>query len=151
MWRIHELHHSDAALGVTAAVRVHWLEGPLRLLIITLPMGVLLDFPLPDLGGAGLIGLLWLFYIHLNVRLPLGPLTGWISGPQWHRLHHSRELRHRDCNFALYFPFWDRLFGTYRAPAPGEYPATGTDGGEKIGWRDWLWPRRLRRAAPPPR
>lgn len=25
-------------------------------------------------------------FIHINMRLPRGPLTPWIAGPQWHRL-----------------------------------------------------------------
>jgi sterol desaturase/sphingolipid hydroxylase (fatty acid hydroxylase superfamily) len=35
--------------------------------------------------------------------------------PDMHRVHHS-VLRHEtDSNFGFNFPWWDRLFGTYRA------------------------------------
>jgi sterol desaturase/sphingolipid hydroxylase (fatty acid hydroxylase superfamily) len=67
----------------------------------------------------------WGFVNHANVQVGFGPLTGIIAGPQWHRIHHSTELRHRDRNFATFFPFIDKLFGTYYAPAADEYPATG--------------------------
>ncbi len=73
----------------------------------------------------------WGFVNHANVRIDFGPLTGVIAGPQWHRIHHSTDPHHRDRNFATFFPFIDRLFGTYYAPAVGEYPATGLDESER--------------------
>jgi len=32
-----------------------------------------------------------------------------------HRVHHSVERRETDSNFGFNLPWWDRLFGTYRA------------------------------------
>jgi len=64
--------------------------------------------------------------VHLNVRVPFGPLTPVIAGPQLHRLHHSLEPGHTDINFSAFFPIWDVLFGTYVRPKPGEWPETGT-------------------------
>jgi sterol desaturase/sphingolipid hydroxylase (fatty acid hydroxylase superfamily) len=51
------------------------------------------------------------------VRYPrwLGRL---VLSPHVHHLHHSRAPEHRDCNFGVIFPYWDRLFGTYRDEAP---------------------------------
>jgi sterol desaturase/sphingolipid hydroxylase (fatty acid hydroxylase superfamily) len=34
-----------------------------------------------------------------------------------HRVHHSIVRRETDSNFGFNFPWWDRLFGTYR-PQP---------------------------------
>lgn len=76
---------------------------------------------------------LWGFVNHANVRLGFGPLTSFVAGPQWHRIHHSVEAEHRDKNFSTFFPFIDRMFGTYYAPAPDEYPATGI-GPEREGF-----------------
>jgi hypothetical protein len=69
-----------------------------------------------------------LIFSHANLRLSLGPLESLVCGPQVHRIHHSRLPAHRDRNFAQYFPFLDRLFGTYHAPAAGEFPPTGVPG-----------------------
>ena len=38
-----------------------------------------------------------------------------------HRVHHSIARAETDSNFGFNLPWWDRLFGTYRAkPAAGE-------------------------------
>ena len=58
-----------------------------------------------------------------------------------HRIHHSREIAHRDKNFAVYFPIWDVLFGTYYAPAREEFPATGIQGVTiRTLWEAASWP-----------
>ena len=41
---------------------------------------------------------------HLNVRIPLGRFVTWVNNPQWHRIHHSVLMEHRDKNFASSFP-----------------------------------------------
>ncbi len=48
-----------------------------------------------------------------------------VCGPQVHRIHHSTRREHRDRNFAQYFPFLDRVFGSYYTPARHEFPPTG--------------------------
>ena len=35
--------------------------------------------------------------------------------PEMHRVHHSNIARETNSNFGFNFPWWDRLFGTYRA------------------------------------
>ena len=61
---------------------------------------------------------------HSNVALPpwLEPIARWIVvTPQMHQVHHSIERAETDSNFGFNLPWWDRLFGTYRAkPAAGE-------------------------------
>ena len=38
-----------------------------------------------------------------------------------HEVHHSVERAETDSNFGFNLPWWDRLFGTYRAkPAAGD-------------------------------
>src|SRR5437660_1674968 len=39
--------------------------------------------------------------------------------PDMHRVHHSIIKAETDSNFGFNFPWWDRLFGTYR-PQPAE-------------------------------
>ncbi|MFI4904937.1 MAG: sterol desaturase family protein, partial [Burkholderiales bacterium] len=98
----------------------------------------------------------WPYFIHANVRLPLGGLTRVVVGPQAHRIHHSLEDAHADRNFAAVFPLWDILFGTFCAPRAGEYPRTGLHSGERVtsfwqanllpfaGWRR-MWRERRQR------
>jgi sterol desaturase/sphingolipid hydroxylase (fatty acid hydroxylase superfamily) len=35
--------------------------------------------------------------------------------PEMHRVHHSVIARETNSNFGFNLPWWDRLFGTYRA------------------------------------
>jgi sterol desaturase/sphingolipid hydroxylase (fatty acid hydroxylase superfamily) len=60
---------------------------------------------------------------HSNLRLGLGfdALLRWVLvTPDMHRVHHSVVRTETDSNFGFNVPWWDRLFGTYRAqPAAG--------------------------------
>ncbi|MEM0980883.1 MAG: sterol desaturase family protein [Cyanobacteria bacterium P01_H01_bin.58] len=125
LWEQHKFHHSDESLNVTSTRRVHWLEDPFILLFLGIPMGLLLQFNGLALGILAFIEVLWLQFIHLNLRLNLGWLSSVVTGPQYHRIHHSFQAEHLDKNFSAFFPLWDIVFGTYHHPRSGEFPATG--------------------------
>ena len=76
---------------------------------------------------------LYRFVNHANTRLDLGFLTPVISGPHWHRIHHSTFAEHYEKNFAAFFPFIDILFGSYYRPGVDEYPPTGIPAREFSG------------------
>lgn len=124
LWETHKFHHSDPMMNATTQGRRHLLDYLLNL-ICHVPLLLLLG----SLNPSALVGVLmfrlWGFVNHANLRVSFGVLAGVISGPQWHRIHHSTLPQHRSKNFATFFPFIDKLFGTYYAPAAGEYPPTG--------------------------
>jgi sterol desaturase/sphingolipid hydroxylase (fatty acid hydroxylase superfamily) len=128
LWEQHRLHHSERALNVTTTQRHHWLEEPLRVFFIVLPMGLAFDIPRAQAGALAFGLSLWGFFIHSNLRLRLGWLTPLLVGPQLHRIHHSIEPEHMDRNFAAFFPIWDIAFGSYWRPGKSEFPATGLRG-----------------------
>ena len=130
LWALHTLHHSERSLSVLTSMRHHWLEDPIRLFVQALPLGFALFVAPPSVAWVGTILGLWPFFIHLNLRLPMGPLTRVFSGPQYHRIHHSILPQHHDKNFAAFFPVWDIIFGTAHIPAKDEYPPTGIEGVE---------------------
>lgn len=139
-WSLHKLHHADRSINVTSGQRHHFLEEPIRVFLVFLPLGMLFDIRPPNITWLWSLLLLWGYVIHLNVRVPFGPLTRVFTGPQLHRLHHSVQREHTDVNFAAFFPLWDILFGTYVAPKPGEWPATGTHRNEDLnGFGRALW------------
>jgi sterol desaturase/sphingolipid hydroxylase (fatty acid hydroxylase superfamily) len=131
LWRTHRLHHSDTAVNASTTLRTHWLEEPLKILVITVPVHLLFAVPPVVTGFMGLLVGGWLFLVHANLRLGFGRVGHWLLvSPQVHRIHHSRLQQHRDRNYALFFPVIDRVFGTWHEPAPDEYPPTGlADGG----------------------
>lgn len=131
---IHMLHHADTELNVTTALMQHFLEGFIRYFIIIMPLALLVEFNYhksPPVGYAvwlaWLIGA-WSYFVHSNTRIGYGKAAWLLSSPQYHRIHHSIELKHQRKNYAVYFPILDVLFGTYYHPQAGEYPATGIRG-----------------------
>jgi len=141
LWRVHRLHHTEPAMNITTSRRTHCLERPLQFILLAVAPLWILGYSSEGLEYAASVGLFFLFFTHLDLRLPLGPLTPVIAGPQLHRLHHSVERAHRDVNFAQVFPLFDILGGTYRRPGDGEYPVTGLDECQKVGdrWRPLVW------------
>lgn len=131
-WAQHKLHHSDESLNITTSNRHHWLENPLRVFIIILPMSVLVGFKAETTGVIWSTLMLWGYFIHMNIRLDMGWLTPVFGGPQLHRVHHSKAVPHLDKNFAAFFPIYDIIFKTYYKPAKNEYPTTGLYGGMQM-------------------
>src|SRR5690242_1231823 len=122
LWRLHRMHHADLDVDVTTGARFHPLE-------ILLSMG--LKLAVVAALGAPVIAVLAFelllnatsMFNHSNVRMPgwLDRCLRWIVvTPDMHRVHHSIVVRETNSNFGFNLPWWDRLFGTYRAqPAAG--------------------------------
>ena len=127
LWSIHKLHHSETHVNVTTTLRVHWLEEVLKALVIILPVSLLFDGA-PSAGWlAGILGI-WLFFVHANLRVSFGPLSWLLTSPAAHRIHHSLDHAKSNRNFAVIFPIWDIVFGTYQRPLAHQWPRTGVVG-----------------------
>ena len=122
LWRLHRMHHADLEFDVTTGLRFHPGEILLSMLIKLAAVAVLGAPPVAVLIFEILLNATSLFN-HGNVRLPLGLdriLRLIVVTPDMHRVHHSIDRRETDSNFGFNVPWWDRLFGTYRAqPALG--------------------------------
>ena len=130
LWRFHRVHHSDPLLDATSAGRVHPVESVVATLL-TATVLVLIGVPLwIEVLRVALVNPL-VFAQHANVRFgpALERIAGrWLATPEWHRVHHSRDVADQNSNFGQLLNLWDRLFGTHR-PAPPEGVATmGVDG-----------------------
>jgi sterol desaturase/sphingolipid hydroxylase (fatty acid hydroxylase superfamily) len=132
LWDQHAIHHSEEALNISTSARHHWTEFLFQGVAITLPIMVLFKQTPRSIWIISMVAAFWTWFIHMNIRLRLGPFAYLICAPQVHRIHHSRLPEHQNKNFAAYFPMWDVLFGTYYAPKPGEYPPTGLADGRRI-------------------
>jgi lathosterol oxidase len=60
-------------------------------------------------------------FIHVNMKWRLKWLEQVLVTPRFHHWHHA--VKPIDKNFAIHFPWIDRLFGTYHLPADGSWPA----------------------------
>lgn len=122
LWRLHRMHHADRDLDVSSGGRFHTFEILLSALI---KMAVVVALGAPPLAVVAFEILLnaTSMFNHSNVDLPRaldGPLRWLLVTPDMHRVHHSVEMRETNSNYGFNLPWWDRLFGTYRAqPARG--------------------------------
>jgi sterol desaturase/sphingolipid hydroxylase (fatty acid hydroxylase superfamily) len=139
LWRFHRMHHADLDFDLTTGVRFHPIE-------IVVSMGIKVGAV--ALIGPPLLGVL-LFEIilnatsifnHANWKIPLGLdriLRRVIVTPDMHRVHHSVHRDETNSNFGFNLPWWDWIFGTYRAqPREGHEQMT-------IGLHQFRDPRQL--------
>lgn len=144
LWRVHRMHHTDVDFDVSTGLRFHPVEIILSMLIKLMAIAALGAPALAVLIFEVVLNATSMFN-HSNVRIPLGldRVLRWILvTPDMHRVHHSIVPRETNSNFGFNLPWWDRLFGTYRAQ-----PAAGHDA-MTIGIEDFrdlreLWPDRM--------
>jgi len=117
LWRLHRMHHADLDIDVSTGGRFHPIEIILSMLI---KIAVVVVVGVPGLAVVIFEVVLnaTSMFNHSNAAMPV-----WLDRlvrlvmvtPDMHRVHHS-VLRHEtDSNFGFNLPWWDRLFGTYRA------------------------------------
>jgi sterol desaturase/sphingolipid hydroxylase (fatty acid hydroxylase superfamily) len=140
LWRLHRMHHADLDIDVTTGGRFH----PFEILISTaIKIAVVIAFGIPVVAVLLFEVVLnaTSMFNHANVTMPaaLDRALRWlVVTPDMHRVHHSILRQETDSNFGFNLPWWDRLFGTYRAA-----PQTGHDG-ITIGLPIFRNPRELR-------
>jgi sterol desaturase/sphingolipid hydroxylase (fatty acid hydroxylase superfamily) len=64
--------------------------------------------------------------------------------PRFHHWHHGIEKEAIDVNFAIHFPLYDKLFGTYHMPE-NQWPSGYGIGGHPVPngyWKQFLYPFR---------
>lgn len=138
LWRLHRMHHADLDFDVTTGARFHPLEILLSMLIKFAVIAVLGPPVLAVIVFEVLLNATSMFN-HSNVRIAAGVdrvLRLFVVTPDMHRVHHSVEDDETNSNFGFNLPWWDRLFGTYRAQ-----PRAGHEG-MTIGirtFRDGKW------------
>ncbi|MFA5940938.1 MAG: sterol desaturase family protein [Sinimarinibacterium sp.] len=116
-WRLHRMHHADLEFDVTTGARFHPIE---ILLSMAIKFGVVAALGAPAVAVLVFEVILnaTSMFNHGNVRLPLAAdrMLRWlVVTPDMHRVHHSVLPQETNSNFGFNLPWWDRLFGTYRA------------------------------------
>jgi sterol desaturase/sphingolipid hydroxylase (fatty acid hydroxylase superfamily) len=123
LWRFHAIHHSAEHIDWLVNTRAHPVDLVFGRLCGLVPLIVL------GLGGASrgdlpvlvlLVGTVWGFFIHANVRWRFGLLEHVVATPAFHHWHHTNDAA-RDSNYAAMLPVLDRLFGTLHLPR-GRWP-----------------------------
>jgi len=115
-WRFHAVHHSDAAMDASSALRFHSVEilysSAVRVLILPL-----IGLSIQQLMIYELILLPIILFQHSNIALPEWldkRLRVVIVTPRIHWVHHSSVKQETDSNYASLLSVWDRIFGSFR-------------------------------------
>ncbi|HEV8316336.1 MAG TPA: sterol desaturase family protein [Vicinamibacterales bacterium] len=118
LWPTHRFHHSPTEL--------HWLSGnrasPFHAFLSFGPTAFFAWFfslGVVEFGATALVGVLWNYMMHVNVRLSdrlQRFLEYLVTTPRYHHIHHADAAELAGKNLASVFTFPDRLFGTYVSP-----------------------------------
>lgn len=110
-WAAHSVHHQSQQFNFSTALRQESMVAFLGWAFY-LPMAVV-GVPPEQFGIAGLIVLVYQFWIHTEHIGKLGWFDRVFSSPSNHRVHHAVNDGYVDRNYGGMLVVWDRLFGTF--------------------------------------
>ncbi len=115
LWGFHAIHHSAQSMDWLAGSRMHFVEIILLRAITSLPLFTLGFSPSVMQAYLGFI-YVWSSLLHANIGGNFNALGHWIATPRFHHWHHGLEDEAFDVNFAIHFPWIDKIFGTFHLP-----------------------------------
>ena len=124
-WASHVNHHTSQHYNLTTALRQTWTGGVAGTWLLWMPLALLGCSPWMIATQTG-ISLVYQFWIHTEAigRMP-APFEAVFNTPSHHRVHHARNPRYLDSNYAGILIVWDRLFGTFEPELAQEPPRYG--------------------------
>jgi sterol desaturase/sphingolipid hydroxylase (fatty acid hydroxylase superfamily) len=121
LWRFHAIHHSSKALDWLAGSRSHLVDDVVVRAFILVPM--MFVFPHDIIVAYLFFVTLHATWTHCNFRPSVKWLEPFLISPRYHHWHHTSQKEAIDKNFAIHFPWIDRMFGTFYFPAE-KWPET---------------------------
>ncbi len=115
LWRFHSIHHSTENMDWLAGSRTHFIDIFFTRSVSYIPLYVM-GFSTLTFNVYIIFIAIHAVLIHANTRINFGFLKYIITTPQYHHWHHCEEPEHYGNNFAVVFPFIDKIFGTYYLP-----------------------------------
>ncbi len=130
LWRLHRVHHTDATLDATSALRFHPLE---ILLSLAFKIGLAVGLGVAPLAMLVFEVLLSSFALvtHANLALPRWldrPIRALLVTPTMHRIHHSTRGDEQRRNYGFNLSVWDHLFASYAVRSRDEPQDFGVRG-----------------------
>ena len=114
LWRFHAIHHSSTALDWLSGSRGHFFEDIIVRTCILTPLMI---------AFSQSIILAYLIFVTLQAtwsHCNFSPSPRWLAKclvtPKYHHWHHASQKEGLDKNFAIHFPWIDKIFGTYHYP-----------------------------------
>jgi len=141
LWRFHSIHHSIKTLDWIAGSRSHFIDIVITRGLVMIPMMVC-GFPQSVLAGYLVFVSFHATFCHTDFRPDAHWLERYFVTVRYHHWHHAADKEAVNVNFAIHFPFLDRLFGTHHLPE-GRWPAGYGIPGHPVPkgyWRQLLYP-----------
>ena len=125
-WASHVNHHTSTHYNLSTALRQTWTGGIAGTWLLWLPLSFL-GFPPAMVAIQKGISLVYQFWIHTEAikRMPKW-FEAVFNTPSHHRVHHARNARYLDANYAGILIIWDRMFGTFIPETDDEKIRYGT-------------------------
>ncbi len=111
-WGGHVVHHQSEDFNLTVALRQS-STAFIWSFPFYLPLAFIGFDPI-QFVTVGAFNLLYQFWIHTEHVGKIGWLEYIMNTPSHHRVHHGRDPKYIDKNYAGVFIIWDRLFGTFQ-------------------------------------
>jgi len=150
LWRFHAIHHSSKALDWLAGSRSHLVDDVVVRAFILVPM--MFAFSHDIIVAYLFFVTLHATWTHSNFNPTIKWLEPFLIFPRFHHWHHTSQKEAIDKNFAIHFPWIDRMFGTYHYPKDTWPDHYGLDD-EKLPagfWGQAVYPfTRMKRAVAP--
>lgn len=112
MWASHVTHHSSERLNLSTAFRQSLTYPVSGMWLFWVPLA-LLGFEPAHIVAVVAINLGFQFFVHTQAIGKLGWVEKIFNTPSHHRVHHARNAKYIDRNYAGVLIVWDKLFGTY--------------------------------------
>lgn len=113
LWATHVTHHSGEHYNLTVSFRLSWVQN--IKIIFFIPVALIGFHPI-IIFAVSQAAVMFQFWVHTEY---IRKLPRWIeyvfATPSNHRVHHGKQDKYIDKNFAATFIIWDRMFGTYQA------------------------------------
>ena len=113
VWASHVNHHSSQHYNLSTALRQTWTGTFTFMMVLRAPL-ILVGFSPEMVIFCGGLNLLYQFWIHTEAidRMPRW-FEAVMNTPSHHRVHHGRNARYLDANYAGTLIIWDKMFGTF--------------------------------------
>ena len=143
LWASHVTHHSSERLNLSTAFRQSLTYPISGMWLFWLPLA-LIGFQPVHIVAVVAINLGFQFFVHTQAVGKLGWLEHVFNTPSHHRVHHARNAKYIDRNYAGVLIVWDKLFGSFveeDPDVPCEYGIIGqihTHDPIRLTFHEWV-------------
>ncbi len=112
-WAMHVVHHSSTNFNMPIALRQSWMKHFTGTMMLKIPL-ILIGFDPVLVIFCGVLNATYQFFLHTQA---IDRMPRWFefifNTPSHHRVHHGRNAKYLDANYAGTLIIWDRMLGTF--------------------------------------